>query len=308
MASCQAPKTGSPLVIRRLSGRIGAEVSGIRLGSQLSPEAVESIRRALLTHRVIFFRDQSQLNDVEQEGFARLLGDLVLHPTEPIRENTAAVLDVGAAPRGGKPSNYWHTDMTALEAPPRYSVLRAVTVPPYGGDTLFANTVAAYDDLSPELRQLADTLWALHSYKFYLLDFTAKEQLENGTATETEDYYEGLLASKLHECRHPVVRVHPETGEKSLLLGYFVQRLVGHSHADSNFLYQLLQSYVERPENSVRWSWRQHDVAIWDNQATQHYAVNDYDCQERTMRRVTVAGEVPVSTEGRRSQKIISPH
>jgi taurine dioxygenase len=264
---------------------------------------VESIRQALFTHRVLFFRDQTQLNDTEQEGFARLLGNLVAHPTERVRENTAAVFELDAAAGHGR-ANQWHTDMTFVDAYPRYSVLRAVTVPPYGGDTIWASTVGAYNDLSPALKQLADTLWALHSNKFYLLDYSDSQHV---TVAETNSHYKRVFASSLYECRHPVVRVHPQTGEKSLLLGYFVQRIVGHNHADSNFLYELLQSHVQRPENTVRWSWRQHDVAIWDNQATQHYAVNDYDGQDRTMRRVTIAGEVPVSTEGLRSQMIVSP-
>jgi len=292
--------TSSPLNIRRLSGRIGAEIRDIKIGGHLTPTEVAAVRQALLTYRVIFFRDQMQLDDTQQEGFARLLGDLVPHPTEKVRAGTLGILELDAAAGNGK-ADQWHTDVTFVDAYPRYSVLRAVTIPAYGGDTVWANTVAAYHDLSPQLKELAESLWALHSNKF---DYAA--QHSHGTAAE-KAHYEKVFASALYECQHPVVRIHPETGEKSLVLGYFIQRFVGHNHIDSNLLFQLLQNHVTRLENTVRWNWRQHDVAIWDNQATQHYALNDYDGQNRTMRRVTIAGEIPVSVDGRRSEMVTKP-
>jgi len=289
-----------PLNIRRLSGRIGAEIRDIKVGSHLTPAEVAAIRQTLLTYRVVFFRDQAQLTDAEQEGFAKLLGNLVPHPTEKVKAGTMGILELDAAAGNGK-ADQWHTDVTFVDAYPRYSVLRAVTIPAYGGDTMWASTVAAYQDLSPALKQLAETLWALHSNKF---DYAA--QHAHGTAAE-KAHYEKVFASALYECQHPVVRIHPETGEKSLVLGYFIQRFVGHNQADSNMLFQLLQNHVTRPENTVRWNWDQNDVAIWDNQATQHYALNDYDGQNRTMRRVTIAGEIPVSVDGRRSEMVTKP-
>lgn len=288
------------LNIRRLAGRIGAEIRDIKIGSHLAPPEIAAIRQALLTYRVIFFRDQTQLTDAEQEGFAKLLGDLVPHPTEKVKAGTMGILELDAAAGNGK-ADQWHTDVTFVDAYPRYSVLRAVTIPAYGGDTMWASTVAAYHDLSPALKTLAENLWALHSNKF---DYAA--QHAHGTAAE-KAHYEKVFASALYECQHPVVRIHPETGEKSLVLGYFIQRFVGHNQADSNLLFQMLQNHVTRPENTVRWNWRQNDVAIWDNQATQHYALNDYDGQNRTMRRVTIAGEIPVSVDGRRSEMVTTP-
>ena len=155
--------------------------------------------------------------------------------------------------------------------------------------------MAAYDDLTPQLKQLADSLWAVHSNKY---DYAAQRP----KATDAErQHYEQVFAATAYETEHPVVRIHPDTGEKSLVLGYFIQRFVGHSHVDSAELFNLLQNHVIRLENTVRWNWRKGDVAIWDNQATQHYAINDYGDQNRIVRRSTVAGEVPVSTDGRRS-------
>jgi taurine dioxygenase len=288
------------LRIRRLSGRIGAEILDIKLSGSLSQGQVGSIRQTLLAHRVVFFRDQAQLDDAQQEAFSRLLGDIVPHPTEKVRAGSTGILELDAA-SGNAKADQWHTDVTFMDAYPRYSVLRAITIPAYGGDTLWASTVAAYQDLSPELKQLAESLWAVHSNKY---DYAA----QHAHSTEAERaHYEKVFAANIYEAQQPVVRIHPETGEKSLVLGQFVQRIVGHNHVDSTLLYQLLQAHVTRPENTIRWNWREGDVAIWDNQATQHYALNDYDDQNRTMRRTTIAGEVTVSVDGRRSHMLRQP-
>lgn len=291
---------GESIQVRRLSGRIGAEIGNVRLGGDLSPRQIGEIRAALLAHRVIFFRDQTQFDDEQQEQFSGLLGQMVPHPTEQVRLGSKGILELDAAAGNGK-ADVWHTDVTFVDAYPRYSVLRAVTIPAYGGDTLWANTVAAYQDLSPQLKALAESLWAVHSNKY---DYAAQHPA--ATADE-QSHYERVFAKAVYEAEHPVVRIHPETGEKSLVLGYFIQRFVGHNHVDSNLLFTLLQNHVIRMENIVRWSWREHDVAIWDNQATQHYALNDYDKQNRTMRRTTIAGEVPVSVDGRLSKTLREP-
>ena len=286
--------TAAPLQVRRIGGRIGAEVQGFKLTGTLSTAEVAAVRQTLLAHRVIFFRDQPQFDDAAQEAFSGLLGQMVPHPTERVRAGTLGILELDAA-AGNARADQWHTDVTFLDAPPRYSVLRAVRVPPYGGDTCWANTVAAYAALSPELKQLAESLWAVHTNKY---DYAA--QYVHASETERR-HYEEVFAKKIYETEQPVVRVHPETGEKSLLLGQFVQRFVGQTHADSLTLYELFQRHVTRLENTVRWNWRENDVAIWDNQSTQHYAIYDYDGQGRIMRRTTVAGEVVVGVDGRRA-------
>ena len=290
----------SPLKIRRLGGRIGAEVLDLKLSGTLTAAEVGAIRQTLLAHRVIFFRDQAQLDDGAQEAFSRLLGDLVPHPTERVRAGTQGMLELDAA-MGNARADQWHTDVTFLDAPPRYSVLRAVRIPPYGGDTCWANTVAAYEALSPELKHLAESLWAVHTNKY---DYAA--QYVHSSAAERK-HYEEVFSKKIYETEQPVVRVHPETGEKSLVLGQFVQRFIGQTHEDSQLLFQMLQSHVTRLENTMRWRWRVGDVAIWDNQATQHYAIYDYDGQDRTMRRTTIAGEVVVGIDGRRATIIKRP-
>jgi taurine dioxygenase len=282
----------NPLQVRRLGGRIGAEILGVMLGGAMTRAAVEAVRQTLLAHRVVFFRDQTQFDDQAQEAFSGLLGEQVPHPTERVRAGTLGILELDAA-MGNARADQWHTDVTFIDAPPRYSVLRAVRIPPYGGDTCWANTVAAYADLSPELKALAESLWAVHTNKY---DYAAQHAY--GSEAERR-HYEEVFAKKIYETEQPVVRIHPETGEKSLVLGQFVQRFVGQTHQDSQALFQLFQNHVTRLENTVRWSWREKDVAIWDNQATQHYAIYDYDGQDRTMRRTTIAGEVVVGVDGR---------
>ena len=293
-------RTASPLKIRRLAGRIGAEVLDFKLTGTLTAAEVGAVRETLLAHRVIFFRDQTQFDDPAQEAFSALLGALVPHPTERIRAGTQGMLELDAA-TGNARADQWHTDVTFLDAPPRYSILRAVRIPAYGGDTSWANTVAAYDELSPELKRLAESLWAVHTNKY---DYAAQYVFSSDAERR---HYEEVFAKKIYETEQPVVRIHPETGEKSLVLGQFVQRFVGQTHQDSQALFQLFQSHVTRLENTVRWTWRESDVAIWDNQATQHYAIYDYEGQNRTMRRTTIAGEVVVGVDGRRASIIKRP-
>jgi taurine dioxygenase len=185
--------------------------------------------------------------------------------------------------------------VTVVDAYPKISLLRGVVIPPFGGDTVWANTVAAYEGLPAGLKTLAENLWALHSNLF---DYAAAKPQASAAATKQ---YEEVFTSTVYETEHPVVRLLPRTGERSLVLGYFVRRFVGYSQADSNHLFELFQSQITKLENTVRWRWNAGDVAMWDNTATQHYAINDYGDQQRVVRRVTVRGEVPVSVDGRKS-------
>ena len=181
--------------------------------------------------------------------------------------------------------------MTFLDAYPKISILRGFVIPPYGGDTVWANTVAAYDGLPPALKTLAESLWAVHSN---LYDYAAARPQASAAATKQ---YEEVFTSTVYETEHPIVRVL-RTGERSLVLGYFFRRFVGYSQSDSNHLFEMLQSHVTRLENTVRWRWHAGDVAIWDNTATQHCAIIDYGDQKRVVRRSTVMGEVPVCIDG----------
>ncbi|KIF65119.1 TauD/TfdA dioxygenase family protein [Pseudomonas fluorescens] len=284
------------LDIHPVAGRIGAEIRGVQLSGELDAATVEAIQQALIQYKVVFFREQTQLDDQRQEAFAHLLGEPVAHPTVPSREGTRYLLELDGAE--GQRANSWHTDVTFVDAYPKASILRSVVAPAFGGDTLWANTATAYNELPTELRELADKLVAVHSNEY---DYAA---VKPDVSAEKLERYRKIFTSTVYETEHPVVRVHPISGEKSLLLGHFVKRIKGYSQADSAHLFGLLQSHVIRQENVVRWRWKAGDVAIWDNRSTQHYAIDDYGTQDRVVRRVTLKGEVPVGANGRRSQTI----
>ena len=286
------------LDIRPVAGRIGAEVAGVSLSADLSDAAVHAIETALHRHKVLFFRDQTHLDDAGQEAFAERLGQPQAHPTVPVRDGTRYLLELNSE-HGGR-ANSWHTDVTFLPAYPKASILRAVTSPASGGDTVWANTAEAYARLPEPLRDLAGQLWAVHTNAY---DYAAAKP---DARREDVERHRNVFASTVYETEHPVVRVHPVTGERTLVLGHFVKALKGFSTADSRRLFDSLQEHVVRLENTVRWRWREGDVAIWDNRATQHYAVDDYGDQRRIMRRVTLAGDAPVSIDGRTS-RLITP-
>jgi taurine dioxygenase len=291
----QLHSSQSVLDIALVAGRIGAEVRGLRLSAEISGDTVVALNQALLKHKVLFLRGQQHLDDAAQEAFAQRLGDPVPHPTVPSRQGSGYILELDSA-HGGR-ANSWHTDVTFAVAPPKISVLRGVVIPPWGGDTVWANTAAAYQGLPPALRELADKLWAVHGNDY---DYAA-QRTEKDISDEGARHYREVFTRTLHEAEHPVVRVHPETRERALVLGHFVKKLVGYSSSDSQHLLSVLQEHIIRLENTVRWRWTQGDVVIWDNRATQHYAINDYGDQHRVVRRVTLAGDVPVSVDGRRS-------
>jgi alpha-ketoglutarate-dependent taurine dioxygenase len=281
------------LQLRRVAGRIGAEIEGVALSDTLDDATFDAIEAALLRHKVLFFRGQHQLDDAGQEAFARRFGETVAHPTVPSVEGTAHLLELDST--HGARANSWHTDVTFVDAYPKISVLRAVEIPSFGGDTVWANTAAAYANLPEPLRALADTLWAVHTNTY---DYAASHV--DADPSQLKRYRE-VFTSTVYETEHPVVRVHPETGERTLVLGHFAQRIKGLSASDSAHLLQVFHEHVTRLENTVRWNWRTGDVAIWDNRATQHYAINDYGDARRIVRRATVHGDVPVSIDGRHS-------
>ena len=288
------------ITVHRLGAGIGARIDGVRLGGDLSEGAVATVRDALLANKVVFFRGQEHLDDAGQLAFARLLGEPTLaHPTVKGREH-ANVLPIDSD--YGK-ANSWHTDVTFVDRVPAISILRAVELPPYGGNTVWANTVRAYEELPPALKALVDRLWAVHSNVYDYAGHVDSTRI--GGVDVKEESYRDEFQSQRYETEHPVVRVHPETGERALLLGHFVKRIVGLTSAESQTVYRLLQDRVTRPENTVRWQWADGDVAIWDNRATQHYGVADYDDARRRLHRITVAGDVPVSVEGVRSTTVV---
>lgn len=286
------------VTVQQLGGRIGARIDGVTLGPDLGEETVAAIRTALLRHKVVFFRGQHHLDDAGQLAFAEQLGTLTTaHPT--VNTGSAHVLALKATQ--GMAANSWHTDVTFVDHVPAISILRGVTIPPYGGTTNWANTVAAYDALTPPLRALVDDLWAVHTNEY---DYVASSEDPEGDGPDRDALDRGQFRSTYYETEHPVVRVHPETGERALVLGHFVKRFVGLNTAESSALFKLLQDRVTKLENTIRWTWAEGDVAMWDNRATQHYAVADFDNHRREVRRVTLVGDVPVSIHGEHSRVV----
>ena len=286
----------SHLDVRPVAGRIGAEIAGVDLSAALDDTIIGQIRTALLRWKVVFFRDQ-RLDPGEQLAFAGRFGPVTTaHPTIPGLDEHPDVLDVDA--RGGNVASQWHTDVTFVDRPPLGSILRAVVLPPVGGDTLWANTAAAYEDLPPELRTLAESLQAVHTNRF---DYSVPR---SGEASAELRAYAKKFQSVRFETAHPLVRVHPETGERALLLGGFAQRILGLSAKDSAALLRVFQGHVERHEHIVRWRWQLGDVAFWDNRATQHRAIADFGDSPRRLHRVTIAGDLPHGVAGLASRAL----
>jgi taurine dioxygenase len=290
-----------PLEITPVTGTIGAIVHGVELSGDLPPPVVQAIQAALVRHKVLFFRDQQHLTDQEHEDFAALLGDPVAHPTVPVAEGSRYLLELDS--KEGYAASSWHTDVTFVDAYPKASILRALTIPEAGGDTQWANGETAYEGLPEVLRQLVNNLWATHTN---LYDYASILQSapDGESAAKRIKEHRSVFASTVYETEHPVVRVHPVSGQRSLLLGHFVKQFVGLNAADSARLFQTLQDHITKPENVVRWRWREGDVAIWDNQSTQHRATADFGLQRRTLRRATISGEVPVGIDGRQSRTV----
>ncbi|MDT5277269.1 MAG: alkyl sulfatase [Mycobacterium sp.] len=290
----------SDLRVVKLGENIGARIDGVRLGD-LDAETASAINEALTAHKVVFFRGQHHLDDDSHYAFAESLGvPTTPHPT--LKSEESRVLRLEAIGGGG--ANQWHTDVTFVDRPPKASILRAVELPPYGGTTTWASTVSAYQQLPAPLQQLADGLWAMHNNAFDYAQIDPAKLAALEADTEAILNYAEQFHSTHYETHHPVVRVHPETGERSLLLGNFVKAILGVNGAESQALFRIFQDRITWLENTIRWNWELGDVAMWDNRATQHYAVSDFGNQRRAMHRITLAGDIPVSVHGEQSRVI----
>ncbi|MDI5967881.1 TauD/TfdA family dioxygenase [Streptomyces sp. SL13] len=282
-----------PLSIRKLTSRIGAVVEGVDFTAS-DRATIAALRDALNEHKAIVFEDVD-LDDAGQQRVAGWFGELTTaHPNVPAVDGTRNVLAVDSET---SKANAWHTDVTFVVNPPQVSTLRSIVTTPYGGETLIANSAAAYRDLPEPLRVLADSLRAVHSNRY--------DYARPSAATARHEEYDRVFAATPYEAEHPVVRVHPLTGERGLFIGGFAQRIVGFSAGESADLLRVLQSYVTRPENTLRWSWSPRQLLIFDNRITQHYAVDNYDDHPRRLNRVTVAGDVPAGVDGRPSEQLV---
>lgn len=288
--------------VKQVAGFIGAEISGVDLSQPLHDDAVKEIREALLKWKVIFFRGQN-IDHAAQIAFTSRFGEVTYahpHEDEPI-EGFSQILPIDRSRyerrNGLRRSSYesrWHTDVTAAINPPAASILRAVNVPSFGGDTQWTNLVAAYEGLSAPLRALADTLKAEHR-------FNARLNIPSDSKLAQR------IAANPIVSIHPVVRVHPETGERALYVNPgFTSHILDVSRQESDLLLELFFNQITKPAYTTRFRWNNGDIAFWDNRATSHLAPQDLDHVEveRVLYRTTITGDIPVGVDGFRSQVV----
>ena len=279
--------------IRPLTCAIGAELIDINLADAAHDDALFSkVKSALLVHKVLFLRDQD-LSRADHVRFARRFGELEDHPVAGSDPDHPGLVRIYKSPDqpNDRYENAWHCDGTWRENPPMGSVLRCVECPPVGGDTMWANMALAYEKLPPSIKELIAPLRARHSIES---TFGAAMPIDKRLA----------LKAQYPDAEHPVVRTHPETGEKVLFVNSFTTHFTNY-HTPANVrvgqdftlgassLLQYLIGQAAIPEYQVRWRWQPNSVAIWDNRATQHYAVMDYPPCHRRMERAGIIGDKP---------------
>ena len=299
------------ITVTPVAGRIGAEIGGVNISRPLSAAEIEIIQRALDEWRVVFFHGQS-LDHASQIAFGRQFGELTYaHPhddappesypeiytVDPRRFTQRYGIDDEPKIRKYSYTSGWHTDVTPAVNPPAGSILRADVIPAYGGDTTFTNLVAAYEGLSEPFKRFVDTLRAEHRYGANWSGLPRP-----GRTGLAERYEQHALVAQ-----HPVVRVHPKTGEKALFVNpVFTDHILDVSPIESRLILGYLFDEITRPEYQVRFRWQPGSVAFWDNRATSHLGPQDLGHLdvERVLHRVTLIGEVPVGPDGRKSDLV----
>ena len=251
--------------VRRLSGSLGAEVRGLSL-ADADAETAEALRELLREHLVLFFPEQHLTPD-QHIAFGRLFGKLESHPNLSLGAERPEFFELHAEGGAGALADEWHSDLTCQEQPSVLAILHMVKCPEFGGDTMWANMYKAYESLSPPMQEFCEGLTALHD-------------------AHAHDAPERMAV-------HPVVRVHPETGRKSLFVNeHFTRRIVELGHEESDALLRFLTRWATRANCTVRYAWSEGTIAMWDNRCTQHCVLNDFE-GERVIQRVTVMGDEP---------------
>jgi taurine dioxygenase len=280
--SDRATRDTGTLDIRPLTPAIGAEILGIDLGSADIAARIPEIRAALLSHGVIFFREQD-ITTAQHIAFARAFGELEIHPATPKDQPNREVLRIEHGPKSRGQENAWHSDVTWREEPSLGSILLAREVPDCGGDTLFANMHLAYERLSDPMKAFCEGLTAVHDIARVFAKRLGKRP------EELHDTYPPM--------RHPVIRTHPETGERAIYVNTaFTSHIEGLAESESRWLLDHLFATAKDAEIQCRFRWQAGSVAFWDNRVCQHFAASDYFPARRVMERVTIAGDKPFFT------------
>ncbi len=267
-----------------IAGALGAEIGGVDVSRDLDAAVIAEIRQALLDHGVIFFRNQTI--DVEQhKAFTRRFGEIFIHPNYKGVSADPEIVDIRREPGDKKiVGEDWHADTTMAAEPPMGAILYAIEVPPYGGDTLFANQYRAYDALSDGLKRTLDGLRAVHTDRMVAGPRAGMNAHRSTKVREDADWRETISL-------HPVVRTHPETGRKMLFVNRsYTVGFEGWTEAESKPLLDFLLEHGHRPEFTCRFRWDNGSIAFWDNRSTKHLAVHDAGPFRRIMRRTQICG------------------
>jgi taurine dioxygenase len=275
----------SHIEISPIAGALGAEIGGVDVAQDLDDSVIGEIRQALLDHGVIFFRDQTLARD-RHKAFTRRFGEIFIHPNYNGVSADPEIVDIRREPGDKKiVGEDWHTDTTMVADPPMGAILYAIEVPPYGGDTLFANQYLAYDTLSPGLKRTVESLRAVHTDRLVAGPQANMNAHRSTKVREDANWRETISV-------HPVVRTHPETGRKLLFVNRsYTVGFEGWTEAESRPLLEYLLEHGHRPEFTCRFRWANGSIAFWDNRCTKHLAVHDAGPYRRVMRRTQIRGD-----------------
>jgi len=274
----------SRIEVRPIAGAIGAEIHNVDVGADLDEGTVGDIRQALLDHCVIFFRDQ-KLDVARHKVFTRRFGEIFIHPNYKGTQADPEIIVITREPGDKKiVGEDWHTDTTMMPEPPMGAILYAIEVPPYGGDTLFANQYLAYETLSDGMKKMLSGMRALHSDRMVAGPQANKNAFRATKVREDAEWRETVSA-------HPVVVTHPETGRKLLYVNAsYTVGFEGMTEAESKPLLGYLLEHGHRPEFTCRFRWETGSIAFWDNRVCKHLAIHDAGPFRRVMRRTQIAG------------------
>jgi taurine dioxygenase len=275
----------SHIEISPIAGALGAEIGGVDVAQDLDDAVIREIRQALLDYGMIFFRDQ-QLERDQHKAFTRRFGKIFIHPNYNGVSADPEIVDIKREPGDKKiVGEDWHTDTTMVKEPPMGAILYAIEVPPYGGDTLFANQYLAYETLSDGLKRTVDGLRAIHTDRMVAGPQAGMNAQRSTKVREDADWRETVSV-------HPVVRTHPETGRKLLFVNRsYTVGFEGWTEAESRPLLEYLMEHGNRPEFTCRFRWASGSIAFWDNRCTKHLAVHDAGPFRRIMRRTQISGD-----------------
>lgn len=267
-----------PIDVRPITATLGAEVSGVDM-ADLDAETLEELRKAWLDHKVLVLRDQA-ITVEEHIAFGRRFGDLEVHPFVPGRDGYPEIVTLRSTPERKYAAAVWHSDVTWRQEPSMGSILRGVVIPPAGGDTCFADAGAAYQRLSDEWKDRIDGLVAVHDHGAFVRNASEEEKAKR--------------AEEFPAAHHPVVRTHPETGQKSIYTNRaFVSHIEGVSAEESDEILRHLERRIMDPSVQCRIRWEVDTFVMWDNRAVQHYATDDFHPETRHVERVTIVGDRP---------------